>query len=284
MGKSQRTWLINNEASGSNDAEALAAFEGECANCGFEIPHRTSFPEQEIPTPAILDAAELDMVTIFAGDGTVNAALEALAGWGGAVLVLPGGTMNLLYHRLFGDAELAEVLADVVAGRAERRRPGIVAAACGRAYAGVLAGPGTAWNDVREALRWKAPLEMASDAQAALAETLYGDMLHCQEPQFGKREGYPLLLLTPRGGTIDCDAYHAETASEYFEQALALVRREFRDGPHDRLGSAKRFVLASAEGGSFGVLLDGEPCDVHGPTEFSLVPCPVDLLATRAND
>lgn len=284
MGAKQRIWLVNNEASGSNDAAALATFEGECDECGFAIAHRTVFPQQELPTPRLLDAAEVDLLAIFAGDGTINAALESVEGWGGAVLILPGGTMNLLYHRLFGDAELNDVLAAVACGDAKRQRPGIVESDCGRAYAGVLAGPGTAWADVREAMRWNAPLEMAADAREAIAETLYGNMLRVQEPELGKDEGYPLVLLTPRQGTIECDAYYAETAAEYLDQALALIRRQFRKGPHEQLGTGSQFVLASVDGGGFGVLLDGEPCSVDNPTQFRLVECPVDLLATRTDD
>lgn len=284
MGDKRRIWLVNNEASGSNDAAALAEFEGQCDNSGFAIAHRTVFPDQEIPTPAILDAAGLDLLAIYAGDGTVNAVLEALAGWKGTVLVLPGGTMNLLYHRLFGDAELNEVLAAVACGNAAPCRPAIVESDCGRAYAGLLAGPGTAWADVREAMRWKAPLEMAADAREAIAETLYGNMLRVEDPALGRPEGYPLILLTPRNGTIECDAYYADNAAEFFDQTLALVRRQFREGPHEQLGTGSRFVLSSVEGGGFGVLLDGEGCNVEGPTEFRLVDCPVDLLATCPDD
>ncbi|KLE34301.1 diacylglycerol kinase family protein [Aurantiacibacter luteus] len=283
MGK-QSIWLINNEASGSNDEDALGLFENACADCGLTVAHRTVFPNQDLPTAEVLDAAGIETVAIFAGDGTINTVLETLAGWSGAVLVLPGGTMNLLYHRLFGDMETADALAAVAEGRALRRRPGVIETDYGHAFAGVLAGPGTAWGDVREAMRSKGPLDMAAEARAAIAETLYGTMLRVDEPEMGKREGYPLLLLTPTDTGIEIDAYHAETAGEYLEQALALAKREFRDGPHDRLGKAERFVLASTARDGFGVLLDGEQCQVDGPTEFRLVPCQVDLLATVADD
>ncbi|QZH76195.1 MAG: hypothetical protein JY451_06515 [Erythrobacter sp.] len=283
MHEARRIWFINNAASGSNDVALLAECEKLCGQNALTIAHRTSFPEQELPTPDVLDAAGIDLVTIYAGDGTVNATLHALAGWSGAVLVLPGGTMNLFYHRLFGKAELAEVLMAVAAGEAQPRRPAIISAPCGNAYAGLLAGPGTAWNDVREAMRSKDPLQMASGAQAALAETLFGDMLACEEPPLGRRDGYPLLLLTPTEAGIVVEAYHAETASEYLEQAAALARRDFRNGPHERLGTARSLTLANVAGGNFGVLVDGEPCEVDGPTRFALVECDVHLLATVAD-
>ncbi len=280
MTDTRRIWLINNAASGSNDAVQLAECERLLGEHGFAIAQRTSFPDQELPSPALLDAAGIELAAIYAGDGTVNAALEALTGWHGAVLVLAGGTMNLLYHRLFGEAELAEVLAAVASDQAHRRRPAMISAPCGNAYAGLLAGPGTAWNDVREAMRANDLLKLASGAQAAVAETLNGDMLACEEPRLGRREGYPLLLLTPTEAGIIVEAYHAETASEYLEQAAALARRDFREGPHDVLGTVEGVTLANVAGGAFGVLVDGEPRDCPGATRFALAPSGVDLLAT----
>ena len=84
-------WLVNNAASGSNSDAALTALEACCGEHGFRVAHRTVFPAQDLPTPAMLDAAGIDLVAVFSGDGTINSLLTALAGWGGAVLVLEGG-------------------------------------------------------------------------------------------------------------------------------------------------------------------------------------------------
>lgn len=284
MGEAKRIWLINNEASGSNDADALLACEHACDDNSLHIAQRTTFPAQELPSPELLDAAEIEIVVVYAGDGTINSALQALAGWDGAVLVLPGGTMNLLYHRLFGDADLEDAVTAVSQGNAFTRNPGIITSNCGTAYAGILAGPGTEWANVREAMRDVAPLEMAGEARRAFAETVWGQRLRCAEPNFGTREGYPLILLNPRDHGIEADAYHAESAAEFTEQLFAIVRRDFREGPHDRLGSADRFVLESVDGAGFGILFDGEPCDADGATEFVLEPAKVNLLATLADD
>ena len=98
----QSLWLVVNDASGSNDEEALAALRSCCDGCGFAVEREICFPRESLPSPATLDAAGVATVAVFAGDGTVNALVAALAGWSGAVLVLPGGTINLLYHRLHG--------------------------------------------------------------------------------------------------------------------------------------------------------------------------------------
>ncbi len=279
--KHSRIWLINNDASGSNDKAALTACEDACRRCGLFIAFRTVFPSEELPTPRTLDAAEIETVAIYAGDGTVNAVLDALRGWSGAVFVLPGGTMNLLYKRLFGKLSLEEAVSAVASDSVHRRRPGVIKTICGTAYAGLLAGPGTAWNTVREALRKPSPLDIADGAKEAMAETLYGPRLRIATPQLGDRGGYPLILLTPTDSEITADAYHADNSIEFLDQLFALLRREFRDGPHDRLGSARRFALEPVEGDTFGLLLDGEPCDASRRVDCVLVTTDLDLLATR---
>lgn len=276
-------WLVSNAASGSNDDAALAALESCCAEHGLRIAQRTVFPEDELPTPAALDAAGIDLVAVFAGDGTINSLIGALAGWHGALLVLPGGTMNLLYHRLHGDRAMEQVVAAVARGDAVLRRPGVIHSPSGNAYAGMLAGPGTAWGRVREAMREAAVVELAESTVAAIDETLKGEMIRCTEPAFGRPEGYPLLCLEPGDEAIEVVAYHAEKAGEYLEHAWALVRRNFREGPHEVLGRTRTLRLASTEGNRFGLLVDGEQADAAPEVEFVLAAAEVDLVATAAD-
>jgi diacylglycerol kinase family enzyme len=274
-------WLVNNASSGSNDDGALAALDACCGDHGLRIVHRTVFPAQDLPTPSILDAAGIDLVAVFAGDGTINSLIGALAGWGGALLVLPGGTMNLLYHRLHGERPMEEVIAALARGESVVRRPGVIRSACGNAYAGLLAGPGTSWGRVREAMREAAVVELAESTVAAIDETLTGEMIACLAPRLGRREGYPLLCLEPGDEAIEVVAYHAQAAGEYLQQAWALVRRNFREGPHELLGRTRTVRLASTRGNPFGLLIDGEQAEAAPETEFALAPAEVDLVATR---
>jgi hypothetical protein len=274
-------WLVNNASSGSNDDTALAALEACCGEHGFDVARRTVFPDQPLPTSAELGAAGIDRVAVFAGDGTINAAVAGLAGWEGAVLVLPGGTMNLLYHRLHGDRTLEQTVASVARGEATRRRPSVIRCSYGDAFAGMLAGPGTSWGKVREAMREADVSELAAGTIEAIEQTLTGEMIACTAPPLGRSEGYPLVCLTPRESGIEIEAYYAETAGEYLEQAWALLRRNFREGPHDVLGHPPALRLASTRGNPFGLLIDGEQAEAAAETEFTLAACEVDLLATE---
>lgn len=276
--------LVSNAKSGSNDADTLDSLVAQLSAGDIALVRHVSFPHDPLPTPDQLDAADIGVLAVFTGDGTLKATLDALAGWGGAVVVLPGGTMNLLYHRLNGDASCEDMIAALHAGTLHRVRPQMIRCTAGHAYAGLLAGPGTAWSQVREAMRDFAVLEIASGTVAAVTETLAAPGVVCTAPALGRREGYPLILLDPHDEGIVITAFHAEDPGEYLAQAMALLRRNFREGPHDVLGTVPAVSLAGSDGAPFGLLLDGEQTEPCTQDRFELVRCDVDLLAIAPHD
>jgi hypothetical protein len=279
----RRIWLVTNGASGSNDRESIAGIRSSCDDAGFVIDRVIAFPKQPLPTPAELEQARIATVVVFAGDGTASALVASLAGWSGAVLVLPGGTMNLLYRRLHGARPAGEVVRLAATGAARRERPGVIACDAGTAFAEALAGPGTRWRDVREAMREADVVAVAAHAAQALGATLSERGITCCEPDFRHKRDYPLVRLVPGDEGIRVSGFRAETAAEFLEGGLAVLQRRFREGPHDELGAAGAVTLASGAGENVSVLLDGEPGECPAEAVFRLVPCGVDLLATEPN-
>lgn len=277
------TWLITNAASGSNSEAAVEGLKQACADAGMTIAGHTTFPDAPVPSPQELAAAGAGVVMVYAGDGTINATISALAGWDGAILVLKGGTMNLLYHRLHGDQEVEQVIAAVARGAVQQVRPGVVHSPHGQALAGLMAGPGTSWCDVREAMRDGAVVDLAATAVKALEQSLGGATIACRDPALGRPEGYPLVMLTPQDDGIVVEAYHSESTADYLAQGWALLKRDFRQGPHTDLGTVRRLVLASTDGLPFGLLIDGEPRETGSEVELTLANCGVDLLATATH-
>jgi hypothetical protein len=277
-------WLVSNPASGGNDGAAISALRQCCAGRGLPIARHTVFPDQALPTPAMLNAAGIGSLAVYAGDGTVNGLIAGLAGWGGTVLVLPGGTMNLLYRRLHGQRTLEETIAAVGQGAVVPVRPSVIRTRLGDAYADVLAGPGTSWGRVREAMRAADVAELAQSTVGAIDETLTGEQIVCLDPPLGRREGYPLLSFTPTGEGIEVEAYYAEDAGEYLAQTWALLKRDFRGGPHELLGAVRRLTIASTQRNAFGLLIDGEQAEAGSRLQLSLAQCEVDLLATETHD
>lgn len=277
----QPIWLVANASSGSNSDEALEALIGGCDQSGLNVQRTLRFPEENAPTPAQLDAAGIGLVAIFAGDGTVNAVIHALGGWGGRVLVLPGGTKNLLAKRLHGDVPAEEIVARHAAGAVKALRPPIIRTASGEALAELMAGPGTAWQDVREALRETDLAAIASGAVSAISESTNGAMLVCTEPPLGRVDGYPLLVVEPADDGLHVTAYYAESAGEVVQQGIALLRQDFRTGPHEEIGVSESVTLSDPQGGPVRYLLDGEAVEGGASETFTMAPCAVDLLATR---
>lgn len=281
MTRFDRSWLVVNAASGSNNPAALADLETCLADSGIVVSRTVSFPDDDLPEPAALDEAGVPLLIVYTGDGTLNAALGKLRGWGGAVLVLPGGTMNLLSKRLHGDFPADEIIKIVAAGGARRRRVTKIAGPCGDAYAGLLAGPGTHWGNVREAMRDFDIAGVASGAAEALAKSTGETAVFAADPPLGSSEGYPLIDLTPGEHGIQMNGYFAETAGELAQQGWALLRRRFREGPHDRLGIVEEVTLENIDRSPVEVLLDGERCEGEAKITFRVAESEVDLLATH---
>jgi diacylglycerol kinase family enzyme len=277
-------WLVTNPASGSNDVDTAEQLRLCCDNARLAVDRVIHFPDDALPSRAEMDQVGIDLVAVFAGDGTINALATSLYGWDGMILILPGGTQNLLYHRLHGERDMQDVLEQVARGRARRCRPSIIRCEQGDGLAGIMAGPGTAWNDVREAIREADIAAIASSAANAIEQSVSAPAIICRNPALGRDEGYPLIELTPEEGGFAIDAYHSETVDEYLAQGLALVMRNFRQGPKDRLGQATQLTVEVPSGGKIDLLIDGEPAEAGSRVQFQLVACEVDLLATGFDD
>ncbi len=148
----QTLWFVTNPGSGSATPDKCTALEAIFTERGLTLAGRTHFPDDDLPTAEGLDAAGVDTLVLFAGDGTINAALSALTDWQGAFLILPGGTMNLLAKTLHGPADPAAI---IHAAHADDRRTALPFLEAGghRAFVGLIIGPAANWFRAREAVR-----------------------------------------------------------------------------------------------------------------------------------
>jgi len=273
-------WLIYNAASGRNDPEALAMLDNALGEAGCNLERKIRFPEEDAPEISELRERGVDLVVIFAGDGTISSVVTGLFGWEGRLLVLPGGTMNLLSRRLHGEASAGEIIARLGGSNVRKVRPTIISSRSGYALTGILAGPGTAWNDVREAMRSTDLPEMVSAASDAVIESVGGAKVVCRNPGCGRAEGYAAIMVSPMQDALEARGYYAESVTDYASQAAALLQGDFRDGPHDLLGTYECLELSCPEGEPMGLLIDGEPNQGESRETFRLARCGVDLLET----
>lgn len=215
---------------------------------------------------------------MFTGDGTINSAAAALEGWGGALLVLPGGTQNLLSKSLHGDRPLEAILADLPHANRTRRRG--IRTSQGMSLIEVLAGPGAMWADVRESVRDLDLGAMAETFSNALRETREGPAVQLADPVEGKPEGYRAILLAPEEDRVLVEGYDFADLGEFAAQGFAmLVKRNFREGPHDDIGTFPSVTVASDA--PIALMIDGERRQGETQETFTCEEFALDFLATR---
>lgn len=271
-------WLVTNPASGSNTPEAVEALSSTLA------PVRTfCFPDEPLPTRAELEAAGVATLAIFTGDGTINSAACLLEGWGGALLVLPGGTQNLLSKRLHGDRPAEAIVADAImteGGSATCVRRRGIRTSQGMSLIEVLAGPGALWADVRESVRDLDLGGLAETLSTALHETRQGPAVHLADPPQGKAEGYRAILIAPEGPDVLVEGYDFADFGELAAQGFAmLVKRNFREGPHEDIGVFARVTVTSDA--PIPLMIDGELRQGTRRETFACEELALDFLSTR---
>lgn len=271
------TWLIVNEASGSYDADVIADIVTWFADGGRPVDRIVRCPDETLPTPGQLDPAGVGTLAIYAGDGTTNSALKAAAGWDGAVLILPGGTMNLLARALHGESACEEIVAKACGAR-RTRRLNTVEIGDNIAYVGVIAGPTTSWAKVRENARHTEVADLMFTAiPEAISETLSGPEVGIE----GQTETFPAIFAAPRESSMALCGFTASNIGEVVAHASAWLGGDFREGPRVDLGEFAHATLVS-EAETIGLLIDGEPAECAPGDSLRLGHAPHNFIDTRA--
>lgn len=278
MDGNETLWLAVNGASGSHAEEAIDALCDTLAQAGTRPARIVDCQEEELPSPGVLDAAGVTILAVHGGDGTLNAAATRLEGWGGALLVLPGGTANLLCKRIHGECDAVAIAREFAAGRLARLRTHCIRGSQGMALVEVVAGPGAAWADVREEMREGNIVETVATAVDAASKSTVGPMVAIHEPALGREQGYAGVRLSVQDGGMAVQGYGAEDIGDYLKQGVAILKRDFREGPHDELGRHDEIVCRSLEDAPIELMVDGERKEGGAEERFSLAPLDLDLL------
>lgn len=274
------TWLAVNNASGSFSEQAVNQLTSQLNAHGLTPQRIVAIPDDPAPGRAALEAAAIDLLVVFTGDGTANSLISGLYGWKGVVLILPGGTQNLLSKAMHGDLDAAAIIALVGDGSVARERRNMVRTSQGDAYCEVLAGPGAHWSDVREAMREGDLGGLASTLGEAIGQTTSGAQVRIAQPELGNGTGYPAVRVHPVDASLQVDGYGAETIADYARQGVALLRRDFRQGPHDALGLHDNVVCRS--NAPIELMIDGERKTGGCEERFEVADCPVEFLSANS--
>lgn len=273
------TWLLVNAASGSNTDAAIRDLMAAFAAVEATPQRVVDVPRDGLPDHPHLTDGGVSRLAVFAGDGTVNSVVTGLEGWDGEVLILPGGTANLLARALHGERAATEVVRDLPR-LVQVRRP-CIRTGQGVALIEVLAGPGATWSDVREGLRDGDLSGVAASSLEAIRQSTGGAMVSIVDPPLGRAEGYPGVRLEVAASGMLVEAYGADTVGDYFLQGMALLRRDYRQGPHEDLGAVRDLTCRSLESEPIALMIDGERRTGAAEERFLLAELAVDLLASQ---
>jgi len=268
----RKTWLIVNIDSGSYDASACDRVGAALAAKGWPCDRIVRFPEDELPDRAMLEREGVDTLAIYTGDGTINSLASALEGWAGQLLVLPGGTLNLLSKKLHGDRSIEDIAADLDGARTVR--PPVIRGGGVTALVGIIVGPTTVWGEVREQARHLDVSALVETVPDAVSETFGDDGVRLA----GADQWYPALNLTPLEGRIFVQGFLTDNAAQVISHGLAWLGGDFRNGPHDDLGHHGEVAVEGSV--EIGMLYDGERGEIAAGTKFTPDTLDLALLAT----
>lgn len=119
-GRQTRAWLIQNPTAGQAGwAARVDTATQTLLKAGWNVQvKQTTGPGDATRLAREAVAAGCDVVVVAGGDGTVNEALQGLAGQRRAALaVLPGGTVNVWATELGAGGRLADLAAEIARGR-----------------------------------------------------------------------------------------------------------------------------------------------------------------------
>lgn len=240
-----------------------------------ELDHVYRLPEENLPTRQELERRAVDMVAIYTGDGTINALVQQLGDWRGRILVLPGGTMNLLSRRLHGDQEALSIMDKAMAGDARSFRIPMAEAAGRQALVGIIAGPTSALGQVREDMRHFNLAGLLDSVPDAWQQTFGGEQVKLA----GSSENYPAIYAQAESEGIHLMGFTATTMADVFGHGLAWLHGDFRDGPRDELGTCTTCTIESSAS-TIGLLVDGEQAEVNAPMNIRWTQSRLDFIST----
>jgi hypothetical protein len=269
-----RPALVCNSQSGSHDEAVLEAIEAACREQGAPLAATFALPDDAIPDADALSRREIDLLIVWTGDGTINTAARGAAGWGGAILPLPGGTLNLLSKSLHGDRDAPDILADALRGKGRRAPIPMIRSKDGEAFITIIAGPATRWAEVRETMRQDGLIEASRSAPEALDAMMNAPGVRIA----GQDRDWPAIILTPTPHGLRADGIVAEGSADVLRHGLAWLGGDFRDGPTEAIATGDMIILEGEA--PIGLEYDGELKETESPARFALGTSAVDFVAT----
>lgn len=267
---------IINADSGSTPADADVQLKAALE----EIGHELVLPEDASGDLAIkvsqLIRRRVDIIIVWGGDGTIGRVLTEMRGHPTPVLVLPGGTMNLLPKQIHkGEMDWRKILSNVLARPREVWLP---AGQVGdkRFFVAALFGQLTLLGESRESVR-------DGELMEAVSAIARGDALDIAA-QISLRmipgpNAAPLQVTAAAIVLDGNDEPGMELAAiapnnhfDLFAAAMEALMNGWREGADFHAGGLSTIILDHTGDGAISATIDGEPWEAHAPLEVIYLP------------
>lgn len=269
-------WLITNSMSSTTNASVI---KGVCAHIeaqGGILSRQIDLAREELPA---LQNDAPDIIASLGGDGTANAVINAYSEESTPpLLILPGGTMNLLAAKLHSEASIEQVIEDGLATAQNQGSICTLPQVNGpdfRSLVGVIAGPTAHWGAVREDIRQGEVGALVEDISTALQETSSGARVRLRK----QGEEFVALFIEPHDDGLYAHDIVAENIIDLAHHGWAWLNRDFLGGPTEKLKRAHEIHIDCDEE-RIQLLVDGEQMSAPSPLCLCLSQCPIRFIKT----
>ena len=275
--------VIANVASGSVGKTAPAEIKKILLERGFSVRVRApAGPDLMSELKAAVDANP-DLLIVLAGDGTARAAAELCGPDGPMIAPLPGGTMNMLPHAIYGVRSWQDALAKALDEGFEKRLGGGEVGGHSFLVAGIFGAPAL-WAPAREAARVGKPRLAWLRARRAMRRAFEGRLRYSLDG--GAREkGEALIVMCPLTSkalasdenALEAAALDLHGAADAFRMGLHALAGDWRDAPNVVVERCQVARVWAARG--IPAILDGETVQLKTLAEIRYRPNLCRVLA-----
>ena len=275
--------VVANLAAGSVGPDAADQLAAVMAEFDVAVNIRTPDPaDLNTCLKSAVDAAP-DLLVVLAGDGTARAAAELCGPDGPLLAPLPGGTMNMLPHAVYGVRPWADSLRDALT-HGEARMLGGGEVEGHRFLCAAILGSSALWAPAREAVR-KGKIRLAlTRAQRAMQRAFTGRLRYSLDGRGSEKTGTLILMCPIASRALDEDAETLEVAALQVEHAGVALRLgatalmgDWRQDPSVETRDCRFARIFSPQ--AIPAILDGEIVSLRRITEVRYEPRVVRVLA-----
>jgi diacylglycerol kinase family enzyme len=275
--------VIANCASGSVGRTAPAEIEKILSERGLAANVRA--PEPHELTEALREAVDAapDLLIVLAGDGTARAAAELCGPTGPTIAPLPGGTMNVLPHAVYGVRPWQEAL-KLALDEGHEQVIGGGEVEGHRFLVGAIFGSPALWGPAREAARFGKIRLAWLRARRAMRRTFEGRLRYSIDDG-GREKAEALMLMCPLTSKVldnddtvlEAAAFDVHGATDIMRMGLHAILGDWRDTAGVEVARCRVARIWAAHG--VPALLDGEPVRLKPLTEVRYTKAVARVLA-----